>query len=619
MTLDAQTQTPEMNRNSLLANAAEGQYVESATPPSETEQDVQILSVATIHKREGHNPRRIRAKAKTNELRESIRAKGVIQAILVRPHPEKAGEYELVAGETRLDLTREVGRNEIPAVIRNLTDEEMLDFASTENTQRVDMSPVDEGLAAQELMAQGKDKEEVCRIMGWKLPLLEGRIQLTHCIDEVSQALVDDQIALGHAQLLSGLRPESQKNALAATLKNGFSVEQLREAINQLSLTLKAAPFDLTECQTCPHNSSTQASLFADSKAMGKAKCLNKACFDKKTQDHLDALKADLAESHHKVLFSHEVATGTTTVIVPTGTHGVGEDQATACQSCEHFGATIDSAMGSKAAVTKNVCFNMPCHTTKVKEYRNVIATDASPTVGTGKTTATTQPQAEAPTKDTMANAKSATQKATKAPSKKTKPDVAKSAIPRKVVDHHHQIHRTAAAATVTDDNKAVLIISLLSLMADANVEPDKKPEGWPTSLTGENRAKAAAMLDTLSMEQLAKLQRKLAAKAMQKAKSQYAGENEKDSFGSVALWIAKSRSVDLTKHFTMDAEYLSPFTKPMIAERLEKSGFASDYDKQEGEKAFAKLSAGKKGDLLKAVEDSKYDFSGYLPEGLKL
>jgi len=612
MTLDATIQATE--NNSLMASAAEGEYIEAGAVIPEDSRDTEILDINRIHKKEGHNPRRIRAKADTDEMRESIRNKGVIQPILVRPHPEKEGDFELVAGETRCNLSLEVGRKTIPVLIIEMTDDDMLDYAATENVLRAEMSPVDEGLTAQKLLAQGKDREEVCRIMGWKSAFFDGRIQLTHCVDEVSQSLVDGAITLSHAQLLSGLREESQKNALKATLKNDMSVEQLRDTIAQLSLTLKAAPFDLTDCQTCPHNSSTQASLFADSKAMGKAKCLNKSCFDTKTNTHLESVKADLNESYHKVAFSHEVAHGTTTVIVSTGTHGVGEEQAKTCEGCEHFGAIIDSAMGSRAAVTKNACFNLPCQTKMVKEYRDVIATDAAPATENAESQNTETEQSASPM-----TAGKTEKPAAKATVETKKPTVAKSAIPKKSVDLHHQVHRTAAAAHIHDDEKAVLIVALICMMADANIEPDSKPKGWPISLSGDNRAKAAFLLDTLEVPQLQKLQRKMAAKVLQNAKSSYGGENENDSFGSLALWVAKTRKVDLTKYWKMDSEYLEPFTKPMITQRLDESGFAADYNKANGEKAFSKLAGGKKGDLIAAVKNSEFKFDGFLPEGLKL
>lgn len=613
------TQNHNSDQAALLANAA---VASTDTPETaqgnEQNAKAQILPLSAIHVRENHNPRRIRSAAALSELRESIREKGVMQSILVRPHPELIGEYELVAGETRFTLSKEIELNTIPAVIRNLTDEELLAYAIDENDKRQDMSPLDEGRAAQTLLAAGKDKAEVCRVLGWKPAFLEGRIQLTHCCEEVGQALADEQISLGHAQLLSSLREPSQKAALGAILKTGMTVDEFRTKLASMSLMLKTACFPTADCNTCPHNSSTQATLFADSKSMEKARCLNKECFDNKTQTHLDSLKAELAESFHKVAFVSEIAAGTSTIIVENGPHGVGEEQAAACQGCEHFGATVDDSTGARANVTRNVCFNLPCHTKMVKAHKaSLIATDAAPAPAdqdsTPKETPTNPPANDQATKPAATN----TAGEPKAPKKK-KPAVAKSAIPSSVVDQHHQIHREAAAAYAIGDTKVAMIVSILSLMSEARVKPDSTPKDWPQFLTGENRAKAAAMLDNLSMEQLTKLQCQMAAKLLNGSKAGD-GQNEKDAFGSLALWTATSRKADLTKHFTMSADYLDKFTKPMIAQRLKEAGFDTHYEKTHGEKSFAKLVAGKKGELIQAIKDSDFDFSGFLPEGLAL
>lgn len=613
MSLNAQTHNAS---NNALVAAAESHAGDHA-PEASNAANVQSLPIASIHKRENHNPRRIRSKKERQDLKASIAEKGVLQSILVRPHPEMTGDYELVAGETRFDLAQEVGLTEIPAVVRDLDDSELLDFATTENTKRANMSPIDEGRAAQAMMITGKTRDEVCRLMGWKPAFLDGRIQLTHCSDTVAQALCDEEITMGHAQLLSSLRPESQESALKIVLDRNMTVDILRQTIDSMSLKLAAACFDTTDCQTCPHNSSTQATLFADSKSMAKARCLNKTCFDSKTTAHLDALKAELAESCHKVAFTSEVPAGTTAIIVSTGAHGVGEEQASACEGCEHFGATINDTLGAKADTQRSVCFNLSCHSQKVKAYRTVIATDAKPAANPSTNNGSTQATGEAAGAADKTDAKAGTSATPKAASK-AKPAVAKSAIPAKIVDQHHQIHRKAAAVAVNEDDKAALIISVLCMMSEAGVKPDNTPKGWPPMLTGTNRAQAAKLLDTLSIEQLTKLQRLLAAKLLESAK-RGDGENEKDGYGALALWVANTRKVDLTKHFTMNADYLEAFTKPMVAQRLKEAGFDAHYEKAHGEKAFAKLANGKKGDLIQAIKDSDFDFAGYLPEGLKL
>jgi len=329
------------------------------------------LPLYAIEKIEGHNPRRIRAKNDVDDMRESIRHQGVMQSILVRPHPTKPGKYQLIAGETRYDLALEVGLTVIPANIRQIADEDLRKAAISENLHRNDMSPVDEGQAAQQLLADGNDKDEVCRILGWNRQKLDGRIQLTHCSDDVAQALIDKKITIGHAQALSSLRETSQAKVLTVTLKNEWTVDELRQKLDELSLKLSAASFDTSECAACPHNSSTQASLFDAQTSRGQ--CLNRACFEQKHKAHLDKTRDELAESHNRVAFTDEVAKNTTRIIVSTGRNGVGQQQITACHTCAHYGAVIDTAIGQRAAVTQGVCFNPACHSEKVTEYQNAI------------------------------------------------------------------------------------------------------------------------------------------------------------------------------------------------------------------------------------------------------
>jgi len=596
-----------------MESATHGGY---ATATAQGDDKTIIVNPNDIEVIQSRNPRRTRSESEVAEMRESIRAKGVMQSVLVRPNPNADSDkpYELCAGYTRTLLALEVGLTGIPALVKNLTDAEALEAATIENVQRADMAPMDEGQAARNMMAQGMDADEVCTVLGWTKTFLEGRIQLTHCIDEVSQALCDKQIKVGHAQLLSGLREESQKSALAVILKNNLTVDQFRDKLNQLSLRLSAACFDLTDCATCPHNSSTQTSLFGDAESLGKARCLNKACFDSKTDEHLASVKANLAESFHKVALSHEVPTGTTTVIVERGPHGVGAEQAQACAGCKHFGATIDSSLGSKAAVTESVCFNLKCHAEKVADYKNVIATDAAQA---------NEPAEAGDTKATgtaKGGEKPAAKTTTKAPANKKAAKPASSAIPRKIVEQHHKIHRQAASAIAATDEKVTLIGSIICLLRDAKAELPKKPEGWPMSISsGENAMKAAKMLDTQPVENLQKLQNQLVRQMLAKSTGGFGGENEKDVFGGFAHWVAQERKADLTKHFTMDSEYLSAFTKPMVEQRLKTSGFDKHYDTEKGEGEFAKLMKGPKGNIIKAVKESTFDFKGFLPEGLAL
>ena len=578
--------------------------------------DVQILDLNCIHTRPGHNPRNLRSQDEVSDIRESIRKVGVLTPILVRPHPEKTGEYELVAGETRYLLSIEVGHETIPVLIRDIKDSEMVEHAMVENLYRQAMSPCDEGRAAQKLIAEGYTNEEVCTTLGWKPNMLRSRIQLTYCVQEVGQALMDKTISIGHAQLLSGLRDSVQPKALMLILKKGLSVDDFRAELDQLSLRLSTASFDTSECAACPHNSSTQASLFDAQTSSGR--CLNKPCFEQKHKDFLEQTRDDLAESNNRVAFSEEVAKDTTRIIVSTGKTGVGQQQISACNTCADSGAIIDTALGNRAKVTQGVCFNPACHSEKVAAYQHAIGADTETTDQTPNdagdsidaiTTTSAAPQAKA---------------ATGKPASPQKGEPAKpkrSAIPSKIVEQHHRVHRTAAAnhLSTEKDRRAARIVAILALLNDCHQKPEGLPEGMPKTYSGVDRAKAAVRLDTLDDAALDDLMLALTSEALNKA-SRGDGSNGSETYGALAEWYSATRSADLTKHFQMNAEYLSAFTKPVIGELLTESGFAKAYNGQkDDEKAFDALIKGKKTDILEAVKASKFDFQGFIPKPLKI
>lgn len=567
------------------------------------------VEISKIHKRPGHNPRRMRSTKRMDELRESIRDQGVIQAILVRPHPQIEGDYELVAGETRLDLSVEVGLTHIPALIRRIDDDDMGQLALVENVQRTNMTPMDEGSAAKKLLIEHKnDKQEVCRVLGWSQKKLDGRIQLTRCIDPVAQALCDEQISVGHAQYLSGLRAESQEKGLAMVIENKLSVDELRERIEALSLKLVNAIFDKTECQTCPHNSSLQSSLFDNGVEDGR--CLNKACFQAKTDAHLSAVKEDLAENYHRVELDRDVAEGATTVLASSGPHGVGSDQIAACQQCEHNGAIINTQIGNEGHVQRNVCFNLPCNKTKIEAYQQIIATDAAPAKATGGSGSSTTPAAGSATASQPTSTKAKA---------KAKASAGADALPKKILARHHEVHRAGASEIVASDQRLAKALAVISLLKDTGVGMPDKPEGWPASFSQFGRQQAIRILDGYSEAELDALIQRIASTSMVASKDSFTQESWKDPFGMAAVAIATDHKAGLAPHFTMDRDYLEAHTKPVITRLLTESGFKSDYEAKHGEKAFKTLVGAKKGEILETVEKSGFDFNGFVPESLSL
>ena len=105
-------------------------------------------------------PRRLFDKNSINELAESIKSKGLVQPILVRPSKSEVGEYEIIAGERRWRAAQIAQLHELPAVVKNLDDVEALEMAIIENVQRADLSPIEEAAGYKKLMEQYNHTQE---------------------------------------------------------------------------------------------------------------------------------------------------------------------------------------------------------------------------------------------------------------------------------------------------------------------------------------------------------------------------------------------------------------------------------------------------------------------------
>ena len=112
-------------------------------------------------------PRRIFDKNSINELAESIKSKGLVQPILVRPSNTNQGDYEIIAGERRWRAAQVAQLHEIPAVVRNLNDTESLEIAIIENVQRSDLSPIEEAAGYKKLMeSYNHTQEKLSEVVG---------------------------------------------------------------------------------------------------------------------------------------------------------------------------------------------------------------------------------------------------------------------------------------------------------------------------------------------------------------------------------------------------------------------------------------------------------------------
>lgn len=170
-----------------------------------------------------NQPRRRFREEALRELVESIREKGLLQPLLVRP---KGEGYELVAGERRYRAALEAGLKEVPVLIRDLTDREALEIALVENLQREDLSPVEEALGYQRLLEMGLTQEEVSRRVGKARSTVANALRLLQLPEEALRALEEGRITPGHARALLMLPEEERLWALGEILAKGLSVRQ---------------------------------------------------------------------------------------------------------------------------------------------------------------------------------------------------------------------------------------------------------------------------------------------------------------------------------------------------------------------------------------------------------
>lgn len=165
------------------------------------------------------------------ELVDSIRENGIIQPLIVR---QVNGLLELIAGERRWRAAGQAGLKEVPVIVREATDLEVLEFALVENLQREDLNPIEEALAYKRLAEEFKlRQEDIARKVGKSRAAVANTMRLLDLDGEVQTHLVQGRLSVGHAKALLGLRSAEEQCSIAAKLlKKGLSVRAAEELVN---------------------------------------------------------------------------------------------------------------------------------------------------------------------------------------------------------------------------------------------------------------------------------------------------------------------------------------------------------------------------------------------------
>ncbi|EMD0774800.1 ParB/RepB/Spo0J family partition protein [Listeria monocytogenes] len=197
------------------------------------EETVQNIAIKDI-KPNPYQPRKIFDTKAINELRDSIKIHGVLQPIILR-NTDKG--YEIVVGERRFRAAKEAKLKEIPAVVRDLTEEEMMELSVIENLQREDLSPLEEAESYQFLMKKlGLTQAKLAERVGKSRPYIANFVRLLTLPEEVQVMLRDGSLSAGHGRVLLGLK--LKKNIIPTAKKavaQGLTVRQLEDVVNNLN------------------------------------------------------------------------------------------------------------------------------------------------------------------------------------------------------------------------------------------------------------------------------------------------------------------------------------------------------------------------------------------------
>ena len=200
----------------LTALFGEAEGAATADPAPQRLIPIELIRPGTLQ------PRRRFAEAELEALAQSIREKGILQPLLVRPLASEEADFELVAGERRWRAAQRVGLHEVPVVIRRITDSEALEIALVENLQREDLSPLEEAEAYSRLMDEfGRTQASLAEAVGKSRSHVANTMRLLSLPAPVRRQLDEGELSAGHARAL-----------LAAADPTALATEVVRRGLN---------------------------------------------------------------------------------------------------------------------------------------------------------------------------------------------------------------------------------------------------------------------------------------------------------------------------------------------------------------------------------------------------
>jgi ParB family transcriptional regulator, chromosome partitioning protein len=208
-----------------------GEPMMAAAPRLPPEGEQRVVPIDQVHASK-LNPRKDFREDELGELADSIRQKGLVQPIIVRPDPI-AGGYEIVAGERRWRASQKAGLHVVPVIVRDLNDQELLEVAIIENVQRADLNAIEEATGYRDLVERfGYTQDKLAEIIGKSRSHLANTMRLLKLPETVQAMVQNGQLTAGHARALVG-RDDAEQLA-QKVVEQGLNVRDIEALVQKV-------------------------------------------------------------------------------------------------------------------------------------------------------------------------------------------------------------------------------------------------------------------------------------------------------------------------------------------------------------------------------------------------
>jgi ParB family chromosome partitioning protein len=217
-----------------LSKRGLGRGLEALIPMEQkSEEIVQEIDIKKIIAND-RQPRKDFNEQKLDELADSMKQHGVLQPVILR---KKGSTYELVAGERRWRAAAKAGIEKIPAIVKELSNSDVMEIALIENLQREDLNPMEEALAYRSLMSDfGLTQEELSKRVGKSRSLIANTVRLLNLDKEIQDLVSQDKLTAGHARALLSIQGNKERLNLAKKISaEALSVRQTEQIVKKIS------------------------------------------------------------------------------------------------------------------------------------------------------------------------------------------------------------------------------------------------------------------------------------------------------------------------------------------------------------------------------------------------